>query len=59
MTALTTALLDRTEELRQLDRQRADVNAELALAKSRERDSPRHSATSKRLKTKKSSWKRR
>jgi chromosome segregation ATPase len=38
ITSLTTALLDRTEELRQLDRQRADVNIELAVAKSRERD---------------------
>jgi chromosome segregation ATPase len=38
ITSLTTALLDRTEELRQLDRQRADVNTELALAKTRERD---------------------
>jgi chromosome segregation ATPase len=38
ITTLTTALLDRTEELRELDRQRADVNTELAVAKSRERD---------------------
>jgi hypothetical protein len=38
ITSLTTSLLDRTEELRQLDRQRADVNTELALAKARERD---------------------
>jgi chromosome segregation ATPase len=38
ITSLTTALLDRTEELRQLDRQRADINTELALAKTRERD---------------------
>ncbi|HEY4233315.1 MAG TPA: hypothetical protein VGM76_07800 [Lacipirellulaceae bacterium] len=38
ITSLTTALLDRTEELRQLDRGRADVNTELALAKTRERD---------------------
>src|SRR5450631_2843458 len=28
ITSLTTALLDRTEELRQLDRKRADVNTE-------------------------------
>jgi chromosome segregation ATPase len=38
ITSLTTALLDRTEELRQLDRQRAEVNTELALAKTREKD---------------------
>jgi chromosome segregation ATPase len=38
ITSLTTSLLDRTEELRQLDRQRADVSTELALAKARQRD---------------------
>lgn len=38
ISSLTSALLDRTEELRQLDRGRTDVNAELALAKVRERD---------------------
>jgi chromosome segregation ATPase len=38
ITSLTTALLDRTEELRQLDRHRAEVNTELAAAKTRERD---------------------
>jgi chromosome segregation ATPase len=38
ITTLTTALLDRTEELRQLDRGRAEVNTELAAAKTRERD---------------------
>jgi chromosome segregation ATPase len=38
ISSLTTSLLDRTEELSQLDRQRADVNTELALAKDRERD---------------------
>ena len=38
ITSLTTALLDRTEELRQHDRQRAEVNTELAVARSREKD---------------------
>ena len=38
ITTLTTALLDRTEELRQLDRERAHVNTEFAVAKSREKD---------------------
>jgi chromosome segregation ATPase len=38
ITSLTTALLDRTEELRQLDRGRAEVNTELAVAKTREKD---------------------
>jgi chromosome segregation ATPase len=38
ITSLTAALLDRTEELRQLDRGRAETNAALAAAKARERD---------------------
>src|SRR5882724_2226167 len=38
ITSLTTALLDRTEELRQLERELAQVNTDLAVAKSREKD---------------------
>jgi chromosome segregation ATPase len=38
ISSLTTALLDRTEELRRLDQQRADASTELALVKAREKE---------------------
>jgi chromosome segregation ATPase len=53
--SLTTSLLDRTDELRRLDRQRAEVTAELVVAKSREKElasvleSPQKSSDQQRM----------